>query len=151
MGSLNIGIGTQRETSTGMESLIELAKNTRRYGKLIWDDPVYRQRIAQVAIENEASRWWNINFTARARKGGAALTNEASLAKNFRAELRQRRCDLLEEILGPYSQLMRGSNHAVDNGDWVYEILRSRGATIEMGTSEVNRNIIAERILGLPR
>jgi alkylation response protein AidB-like acyl-CoA dehydrogenase len=151
MGMLNMGIGTQRENMLGAESLIELAKNTKRYGKTVWDDPGYRQRIAQVAIEAEAARWWNVNFSARMRKGGVALTNEASVSKNFRSEMRTRRDDLAGEILGMYSQLGRGAKYAVDDGDWVYDLLRTRGGTIEMGTSEVNRNIIAERILGLPR
>ena len=87
---------------------------------------------------------------ARMQKG--LLTgNEASAVKNFQAEMRQRRGDLTMEIIGAYSQLVRGSAHAVQDGDHVYNMLRSRGATIEMGTSEINRNIIAERILELPR
>jgi len=65
--------------------------------------------------------------------------------------MRKRRGDMVMEILGSYSQLVSGSKYAVDDGDWVYDMLRARGATIEMGTSEINRNIIAERILGLPR
>lgn len=152
MGMLNMGVGTQNlENVMGVESLIELAKKTKRFGKSLWDDPIYRQRIAQIAIEGEAARWWSVNFNVRMRKGGAALTNEASVSKNFRSEMRIRRDDLAGEILGSYSQLGRGAKYAVDNGIWVYDILRSRGGTIEMGTSEVNRNIIAERILGLPR
>jgi len=82
---------------------------------------------------------------------GIPFGNEASVVKNFQAEMRQRRGDMVMEIIGAYSQLVRGSKRAVDEGDWVYDMLRSRGATIEMGTSEINRNIIAERILGLPR
>ena len=89
-------------------------------------------------------------MVAKMRKG-IPLGNEPSVVKNFQAEMRQRRGDMVMEILGAYSQLVRGSEFAVDEGDWVYDMLRSRGATIEMGTSEINRNIIAERILGLPR
>jgi alkylation response protein AidB-like acyl-CoA dehydrogenase len=74
-----------------------------------------------------------------------------SVGKNFSAEMRQRREDMVMEMLGARSQMVRGSKLAVDDGLWVYLMLRSRGATIEMGTSEINRNIIAERILGLPR
>ena len=82
---------------------------------------------------------------------GQITGNEASVFKNQQAEMRQRRGDLTMEILGAYSQMVRGSKRAVDDGAWVYAMLRSRGATIEMGTSEINRNIIAERVLGLPR
>jgi alkylation response protein AidB-like acyl-CoA dehydrogenase len=50
------------------------------------------------------------------------------------------------EVLGPYAQLTD-----YDGGRWVYNYLRSRGNTIEAGTSEIQRNIIAQRVLGLPR
>jgi alkylation response protein AidB-like acyl-CoA dehydrogenase len=89
-------------------------------------------------------------MVARMRKG-IMPTNEASMIKNFQAEMRRRHGDLAMEIIGAYSQLIRGSKGAINDGQWVYQMLRARGATIEMGTSEVNRNIIAERILGLPR
>ena len=142
-GLMGRGIG-------GAESLVDLAKNTKRYGRVIWQDPAFRQRIVQLAIEWTAMRWSGARMLARMQKG--LLTgNEASAVKNFQAEMRQRQGDLVMEIMGAYSQLVRGSKRAIDDGDWVYAMLRARGATIEMGTSEINRNIIGERILGLPR
>jgi alkylation response protein AidB-like acyl-CoA dehydrogenase len=54
-------------------------------------------------------------------------------------------------LQGPYASLERGSPHALDGGRWQYEYLWSRAATIYAGTSEVQRNIIAQRVLGLPR
>ena len=132
------------------DSLVSLAKNTRHYGRSVWDDEAFRQRIMQIAIETQAMRWSGARMAAKMAKG-MILGNEASVFKNFQAEMRQRRADLTMEILGAYSQMVRGSSRAVGNGNWVYDMLRSRGATIEMGTSEINRNIIAERILGLPR
>ena len=151
------GVSQQMETrlGSGVDNLIELARTHKRFGKALWDDPIYRQKIAQAAIEEDAYRIWAPAFRAKARKGGASLAAtlsfEASVSKNYWAESRQRRAMLIEDILGSYSQLMTGSKHAIDDGAWVYEVLRSRGASIEMGTTEVNRNIIAERILGLPR
>ena len=82
---------------------------------------------------------------------GTATGNEASIMKNAQAEMRIRQGDMMMEVIGAYSQLMRGDPRSVEGGDQVYNMIRSRGATIEMGTSEINRNIIAERILGLPR
>ncbi len=134
----------------GMDSIIELAKNTRRYGKVVWEDPAFRHKIAQFAIENQAVRYSGARAAARLRKG-TPPGNEVSISKNFTSESQQRQMDLVMEIIGAYSQLVRGSERALDNGQWVYRMLRSRGATIERGTSEINRNIIAERILGLPR
>jgi alkylation response protein AidB-like acyl-CoA dehydrogenase len=95
-------------------------------------------------------RFSGARMVAKMRKG-VMPTNEASLVKNFQAEMRKRMGDMVMEIIGAYSQLTEGSPHAIDDGQWVYAMLRARGATIEMGTSEINRNIIAERILGLPR
>jgi len=134
----------------GTASLVELAKRTTRRGEVLWDNPVYRQNIAQFAIEGEALRYSAFRAAARHAKGIAA-GNDMSVGKNFLAEVRQRKSDMTMEMLGAYSQMIRGSKQAVDNGSWVHEMLRSRGATIEMGTSEINRNIIAEKILGLPR
>ncbi|UCB42281.1 MAG: acyl-CoA dehydrogenase family protein [Dehalococcoidales bacterium] len=142
------GLGTS--DLLGANALVELAKNTKRYGKSVWEESAFRQRIMQTAIELEAMRWSGTRMAAKMMKG-TPIGNEASVLKNFQAEMRQRRGDLTCEILGAYSQMVRGSTRAVDEGDHVYNMLRARGATIEMGTSEINRNIIAERILGLPR
>jgi alkylation response protein AidB-like acyl-CoA dehydrogenase len=134
-----------------MESIVALAKETKRYGKTVWDDPVFRQKIAQFAIEGEAMRATGALQAAMARQGKKIDPNEVSVSKNFSAELRQRSDDMVMEILGAYSQMVEGSPLAVNEGDWVYGMLRWRGATIERGTSEINRNIIAEKILGMPR
>jgi alkylation response protein AidB-like acyl-CoA dehydrogenase len=134
----------------GIYSLVDLAKKTCRYGKPVWEDASFRHKIVQIAIEQEAMRCSGRRMVAKMRKG-IMPTNEASMIKNFQAEMRRRHGDLATEIIGAYSQLMKGSKRAIDDGQWVYQMIRARGATIEMGTSEVNRNIIAERILGLPR
>jgi alkylation response protein AidB-like acyl-CoA dehydrogenase len=134
----------------GTYSLVNLAKETCRYGKPVWEDASFRRKIVQIAIEQEAMRCSGRRMVARMLKG-IVPTNEASMIKNFQAEMRKRHGDLAMEIIGAYSQLMRGSKRAIDEGQWVYQMMRARGATIEMGTSEVNRNIIAERMLGLPR
>jgi hypothetical protein len=56
-----------------------------------------------------------------------------------------------QEILGPYGQLETGDQRAIDNGIWAYGYLRTRGNTIEAGTSEIQRNIIGHFVLGLPK
>ena len=71
---------------------------------------------------------------------------EGSIQKLYWSELNQRMAQIAMEVLGPYGQLS-----GYDDGRWVYNYLRSRGNTIEAGTSEIQRNIIAQRVLGLPR
>ena len=68
-----------------------------------------------------------------------------------RSELDQEVKQLAAEILGPYALLTEDDPLAVDGGHWCYELLWSRAATIYAGTSEVQRNIISERVLRLPR
>ena len=147
-GGAPAGVGVR--VLGGVDSLIELAKNTRRYGRVVWEDATFRQRIAQFAIENEAMRWSGARMGVRMRKG-QFTGNEASIGKVFSTEMAKRRGDMVMEIIGAYSQMVKGSKRAIDDGDHVYRMLRSRGSTIQSGTSEINRNIIAERILGLPR
>jgi len=76
---------------------------------------------------------------------------EGSIQKLFWSELNQRLQQLAQELLGPYGQLAGGDARAIDKGIWSYGYLRSRGNTIEAGTSEVQRNIIGHFVLGLPR
>ncbi|HEV2903650.1 MAG TPA: acyl-CoA dehydrogenase family protein, partial [Pyrinomonadaceae bacterium] len=71
---------------------------------------------------------------------------EGSTQKLYWSEMNQRTQQIAQEILGPYGQLKD-----FDNGRWEYGYLRARGNTIEAGTSEIQRNIIAERVLGLPK
>ena len=71
---------------------------------------------------------------------------EGSILKIFWSEYNQRFQQTAMEVLGPYAQL-----HGFDNGRWVFDYLRSRANTIEAGTSEILRNIVAERVLGLPK
>jgi len=141
------GLGT-------LQSIVELAKRTRRRGKTMWDDPIYRQRIAQIAIESEAMKHSGARLGAKMRKGtisGGEIFAMANIGKLFSSELGQRRGDMVCDMIGAYSQLMRGSDRVVDDGHWVYRMLRSRGDTLQMGTSEICRNVISERGLGMPR
>ena len=137
-------------TIGNVDNLIELAKETKRYGKSIWEDDTFRKRIVQLAIENEAQRVYGIRLGGIIRSGKAS-GNEAVMTKMTRTEQGKRRGDMETEIIGAYSQLMRGDPRAPDEGSYTQSMLSSRGTTIFMGTNEICRNILSERILGLPR
>lgn len=114
------------------------------------DDPVMRQRLAQLYIESEASKGFGYrNLTKRLR--GLPPGPEGSAHRLSLTLLMQRAQELAMELQGPYSQLMHGSSHAIQDGAWQFSFLRSRSATIAGGTAEIQRNIIAERVLGLPK
>ena len=71
--------------------------------------------------------------------------------KIFWSEMNQRMQQVAMEMLGPYGQLTGDSAYAVDHGEWAHAYLRSRGNTIEAGTSEIQRNIIGHFVLGMPK
>jgi alkylation response protein AidB-like acyl-CoA dehydrogenase len=132
------------------QRLAALARATARGGRRAADDPIVRQKIAQSAIETAVLRYTayrNVTMVERTGQPGP----EGSVLKIFWSELEQRLKDTAVEILGPYGLLPKGEPRAADDGLWCYELLWSRAATIYAGTSEVQRNIIATRVLGLPR
>jgi alkylation response protein AidB-like acyl-CoA dehydrogenase len=77
--------------------------------------------------------------------------SDVSVLKLFGSEMTQRLDDFALEIQGAYSQLWNGEVRAVDDAHWQHGWLMARALTIASGTSEVQRNIIAQRLLGLPR
>ena len=114
------------------------------------DDPILRQRMAQHAIEIEILRitaWRNASAIAK----NGAPGPEGSILKVFWSELDQRLNETALDLLGPAGMVPRGDPRAVEGGFWSHELLWSRAATIYAGTSEIQRNIIAQRALGLPR
>jgi alkylation response protein AidB-like acyl-CoA dehydrogenase len=107
-------------------------------------DPLLRDRLAQAWIELQGLRLTNYRALSRLVQTGIPGP-EGSGVKLHWSELNQRVTKLALEILGPDAQVADG------DGYWQYQQLRSRGNTIEAGTSEILRNIVAERVLGLPR
>ncbi|HZR84309.1 MAG TPA: acyl-CoA dehydrogenase [Candidatus Binatia bacterium] len=113
-------------------------------------DAALRQKVAQLHLEGEIIRltaYRGLTQQLRGRPPGP----EGSIEKLFWSEMYQRQLEAMLETLGPYAQLMPDSPRAVDDGRWPHLFLYSRGRTIAAGTSEVQRNIIADRVLGLPR
>lgn len=84
-------------------------------------------------------------------KGGIVPTREASISKIVGSEVEQKQCRLLLDMLGHYGTLARDSKHASLRGKVLWKYLDSVANAIRAGTSEIQRNIIATRGLGLPR
>jgi len=129
-------------------NLIKLAKKRRPDGTRAADDPVVRDRVAQQWIDLQALRFTNYRSLTSLQKTGVPGP-EGSVAKLHWSETNQRLTKLALSLEGLASQL--DGEGGIWDGYWQYQQLRSRGNTIEAGTSEVLRNIIAERVVGLPR
>jgi alkylation response protein AidB-like acyl-CoA dehydrogenase len=113
---------------------------------------VQRDAIAREWIGLQAVRYTNYRSLTTLMKTGIPGP-EGSGAKLWWSEANQRVTKLALELLGSEAQLLNGDSqsHGSAPGYWQHQQLRSRGNTIEAGTSEILRNIIAERVLGLPR
>ena len=134
-----------------MRWLRDLARRTRRPGGgVAAEDPCVRQQLARFAIELETLRVNAYRNAANVLATGLPGPMGSTMKLGW-SELDQRVKSLAAELLGPYALLERGDPQAVDGGHWSYELLWSRAATLYAGTSEVQRNIVAERVLGLPR
>ncbi len=132
------------------EYLVDMAGKIRRYGRQASNDPSIRRKLAECFIDLMVIRhigYRNLSKVAQGEIPGP----EGSIGKLFWSELFQRVADLALEIQGPYSQFVKGSPLSVDKGWWTHEFLHSRAHTIAGGTSEIQRNIIAERVLRLPK
>lgn len=144
------GIGeTLGGTETLLTNLVELAKATEMNGKPAYEDPAVRQQIAQFACEVAAKKYNGFRSLTKRLKGQLPGA-EASISKLVSTDLSQRMVKYTTRLLGHYALLERHSPLAPD-GDWLRRILASESMTIAGGTSAVQRNMIGERILGLPK
>jgi len=113
------------------------------------DEPELRQRAAQLKIELAVLRLVALQTLAKMRDGHAPGA-EASMGKLCKSELEQKLYSFAVDLQGPYAALWDGAR-AVEGGRWQGLMLWARAATIYAGASEIQRNIIAQRVLGLPR
>jgi alkylation response protein AidB-like acyl-CoA dehydrogenase len=147
---LALGFGLQVRLRIALDGLIEMARRMEKNGASITKDPIMRQKIAQLWIDTECLKYTGARAVTKLLKGELPGP-EASSGKMGWVENNQRLQELAMEIQGPYSQLKKGSDWAVEGGLWQHTFLRSRANSIEGGTTEIQRNIIAERVLGLPK
>ena len=145
----SLGVALTVRLEVAMRHLVELAKSTKRNGSTAADDPLLRDRIAAMWTKLQALRFTNYRAYSKFLATGMPGP-EGSIAKLVWSETNQALTRLALEIEGPYAALA-GGEHSVLDGRWQHLQLRSRGNTIEGGTSEILRNIIAERVLHLPK
>ena len=125
-----------------LRRLVVLARAWGPDGSRAADDPVVLDRLGQLLVDLEALRYTNYRaLTTLVRTGIPGP--EGSVAKLHWSEANQRLTHLAQELVGPAAR--------IDGEFWGYQQLRSRGNTIEAGTSEILRSIVAERVVGLPR
>ena len=144
------GIGSELPVHRQLAELIRVAKTVEINGKPASEDPAVRQKLAQFAIESKAITH-NMFRSFSKRLKGNPPGPEGSINKVFGSELNGRLALFATELLGPYAQLTQGSLHTVDNGRWPRSALWYRMLTIGGGTSEIQRGILGDRVLGLPK
>jgi len=128
-------------------SLEQLAATARSQGRT--DDPCVRQRIADLAVKANVLRCAGLRSLTDSLHGRMNPHLSAAM-KLMSTGLTQEFSEAAMEVLGPYATLMDDA-HAPGHGRWAKQYLGDRAMTIAGGTSEVQRNIIAQRVLGLPR
>jgi len=142
--------GTRHPVEKTINELVEVSKVIAFEGVPAAQHPYIRQKLAQFASESlclRLSRYRSLT----AQLNGKVPGPESSFGKLHATELNLRVAMFAEELLGPHSQLERGSFGAIENGRWLYRALRARGLTIAAGSSEIQHNIIGERVLKLPK
>ena len=140
--------GVDRIGGSGIEHAIEVAQQRGAH-----QDPVTRQSLARLYIEERIRSITNRRVLA-GLSAGRAPGAESSVGKVHSGDLNQRLQVLTSDLLGADAMAWRGEalgTYGESLPREVHGMLRSRANTIEGGTSEVNKNIVGERVLGLPR
>ena len=130
-------------------AVVEYVKTTKRDGKPLAKDPIIRSKLAQLKIELEVGRL-HMYRVALTMDEGRAPNFESSLAKAYGTAFEQRVASASIEILGLYGQLSPKSKWVQAYGMAYHSYLSSKGYSLQAGTSEVLKNILALRKLGLP-
>jgi alkylation response protein AidB-like acyl-CoA dehydrogenase len=146
---VNLAGGSFAKEMDVME-ILDLARTAQRGGKPLLDDPVMRDRLVEFLIDAQAL---NLN---NARRRMAPLNQDRPMGlslmnKLARTELVRELTQFALQFQGTKAGYYVGDENAVDGGFWHRSYLNSFSATIGGGTSEIQRNIIGEHVLGLPK
>jgi alkylation response protein AidB-like acyl-CoA dehydrogenase len=142
---------TYSQIDARLRLLVDHVREAVQDGEPLKDDPVVRQRIARLVTHGEVARLLGLRFVHRSLDGGDPPRTEASEYKLWATEYSRRLADASMDIAGPGSQLRVGTEDAPMRGraesTYRYTVIDTIGG----GTSEVQKNIIATRKLGLPK
>jgi alkylation response protein AidB-like acyl-CoA dehydrogenase len=133
-----------------LEDLVKACNEIKVGGRLLAQDPIIRNRLAEAACEIEAGHALAYYVADQQRKPGGLGLFESSAIKVFSGELLERLGALGTDILGPYGQV-KASKWAIDKGFFESLYQTTFVLTISMGTNEIQKNIIAWYGLGMPR
>ena len=143
-------LGSTTRTQLMMQNLIRLARTHQHYGKPAADDPIMRHKLAGLLTRVEAMKYHSYRQLTNTIKGRPPGVG-AMVNKLVGTELNHDICALALEILNSYAPLKKGAVHVIDHGTWQYDFMFTLGLVIGGGTSEVQKNIISERGLGMPK
>ncbi|MGB5926089.1 MAG: acyl-CoA dehydrogenase family protein [Dehalococcoidia bacterium] len=144
--SIGYAAGNQRI----IEELVKYAKESTRNGEPLANDPLIRNELAQLVVENEVARMMAYRIAWMFSKG-LHPSYESSMSMVFVSEVMRRTANTGMRILGHYGELDRDSKWAVMNARIMRMCLSSLSIGVGGGSNEIQRNIIAIRGLGLPR
>ena len=139
-----------RDHAAQIARLAELAKQFPNRQEPAWNESHIRQQLAQLAIDVKALQVTRLRGLTR-RLRGEPPGPEGSILKLFGSELALRIADFSSTLLGAYATVDAPTEVVPDAARWHHRVLGARQYTIAGGTSEIQRNIIGERVLGLPK
>jgi len=143
-------IGEVTQMFDKLDTLKDLVHKTTRGGKPAAEDPKVRRTIATFEAKIAAMKYNGLRYLTKQIKG-EPLTSETSVNKLHRASLEIEMDDFAVELTGQAGLELKGGDHAVDGGSWAKSSLNWPNVVIGGGTPNIQRNIIAERILGQPK
>jgi alkylation response protein AidB-like acyl-CoA dehydrogenase len=139
-----------RDHAAQIARLVELAKQFPTRQEPAWNQTHVRQMLSQLMIDAQALKVTRLRGLSR-RLRGEPPGPEGSILKLFGSELAQRIADASSTLLGPYATIEGATEVVPDAGRWAHRVMGARQYAIAGGTSEIQRNIIGERVLGLPK
>ncbi len=143
-------IGGAVEAKRMVEELVGYTKDTRSNGHRLYDEPRVRWRLGEAAMEAEIGRLLSYRVVTLQSRG-VVPNYEASIAKLFNTDMKLRMARSGLEIMGLYGQLDHADKMAPLKGRFERQYLWQTGLAVGGGTTEIQKNIIAMRGLGLPR